>query len=96
MSIVEQVKPQSPTPCAGSVLTPQHTDGSTGLVGIRRLGKRGEGGEGGRQSKPSALSRTLSRALNMTVTTVIAGQVKPIRTTVEQPYVLDLVSMRTG
>ena len=29
-----------------------------------------------RQSKPSTLSRTLSRALNMTVTTVIAGQVK--------------------
>jgi len=33
-------------------------------------------------SKPSALSRTLSRALNMTVTTVIAGQVEPVRTTV--------------
>ena len=28
---------------------------------------------------------TLSRALNMTVPTVIAGQVQPIRTTVEQP-----------
>ena len=41
--------------------------------------------------QPSALSRTLSRALNITVTTVIAGQVKPIRTTVrttveQQPY----------
>jgi len=33
----------------------------------------------------SALSRTLSRALNITVPAVIAGQVKPIRTTVEQP-----------
>ena len=33
----------------------------------------------------SALSRTLTRALNITVATVIAGQVKPIRTTVEQP-----------
>jgi len=33
----------------------------------------------------STLSRTLSRALNMTVPTVIAGQVKPKRTTVEQP-----------
>ena len=33
----------------------------------------------------SALSRTLSRALNITVATVIAGQVKPMRTTVEQP-----------
>ena len=35
--------------------------------------------------KPSALSGTLSRALNMTVATVVAGQVKPIRITVEQP-----------
>ena len=33
--------------------------------------------------KPSALSGTLSRALNMTVATVVAGQVKPIRITVE-------------
>ena len=35
--------------------------------------------------RPSALSRTLTRALNITATTVIAGQVKPIRTTGEQP-----------
>ena len=34
----------------------------------------------------SALSRTLTRALNITVPTGIAGQVIPIRTTVEQPY----------
>ena len=40
---------------------------------------------GDRTKQPSALSRTLSRALNMTVTTVIAGQVNHIRTTVEQP-----------
>jgi len=40
---------------------------------------------GGRAKQPSALSRALSRALNITVATVIAGQVKPIRTTVEQP-----------
>ena len=33
-----------------------------------------------RQSKPSNLSQTLSRALNITVTTVIAGQGNPIRT----------------
>ena len=33
-----------------------------------------------RQSNPSTLSRTLSRALHMTVTTVIAGQVKHIST----------------
>ena len=33
-------------------------------------------------SKPNALPRTLSRALKMTVATVIAGQVHPIRTTV--------------
>ena len=37
------------------------------------------------RGEPSALSRTLSRALNITVTTVIAGQVQPIRTTMEQP-----------
>ena len=37
---------------------------------------------GDRAKQPSALSRTLTRALNITVTTVIAGQVKPIRTTV--------------
>ena len=38
-------------------------------------------------SQPSALPRTLSRARKMTLPTVIAGQVKPIRTTVEeQPY----------
>ena len=42
------------------------------------------GGDLGDQ-EPSALSRTLSRALNMTVPTVIARQVEPIRTTVEQP-----------
>ena len=36
-------------------------------------------------SQPSALPRTLSKAHKMTVTTVIAGQVKHIRTTVEQP-----------
>ena len=36
-------------------------------------------------NKPRALSRTLSRALNITATTVIAGQVIPIRTTIEQP-----------
>ena len=40
---------------------------------------------GDRAKQPSGLSRTLTRALNITVTTVIAGQVKPIRTTVEQP-----------
>ena len=40
---------------------------------------------GDRAKQPSALSRTLSRTLNITVPTVIAGQVKPIRTTVEQP-----------
>ena len=33
-------------------------------------------------SKPRALLRTLSSAFNMTVLTVIAGQVKRIRTTV--------------
>ena len=38
------------------------------------------------ENKVSALPRTLSRARNGTVTTVIARQVKPIRTTVEQPY----------
>ena len=37
---------------------------------------------GDRAKQPSALSRTLPRAFNMTVPTVIAGQ---IRTTVEQP-----------
>ena len=37
-------------------------------------------------SKPSTLPRTLSRARKMTVATVIAGQVNPIRTTVEQPH----------
>ena len=40
---------------------------------------------GDRAKQPSALSRTLTRALNVTVTTVIAGQVKPMnnrRTTV--------------
>ena len=36
-------------------------------------------------SQPSTLPRTLSRAHKMTVATVIAGQVMPIRTTVEQP-----------
>ena len=48
---------------------------------------RPAGGDSGDQepSKPSALSRTLSIALTMTVPTVIAGQVMPIRTTVEQP-----------
>ena len=39
----------------------------------------------GPTSKPSALSGTLSRALNVTVTTVIAGQLMPMRTTVKQP-----------
>ena len=42
-----------------------------------------------RQSKPSTLPRTLSRALNITVATVIAGQVKPIKKKKrkkEQPY----------
>ena len=39
---------------------------------------------GDRAKQPSALSRTLTRALNITFTTVIAGQVKHIRTTVEQ------------
>ena len=34
-------------------------------------------------SKPSTLPRTLSRARKMTVATVIAGQVKHIRTTVD-------------
>ena len=34
-------------------------------------------------------NRTLSRALNTTVATVIAGQVKPMRTTVEQPLVIE-------
>ena len=42
-------------------------------------------------SQPSALPRTLSRAHKMTVATVIAGQVKPLRTTVEQPYPADRV-----
>ena len=45
-----------------------------------KLRKRERKREG---KQPSALSRTLTRALNITVTTVIAGQVKPIRTTVE-------------
>ena len=40
---------------------------------------------GDRAKQPSALSRTLSRALDATVPTVVAGQVKPTRTTVEQP-----------
>ena len=40
-----------------------------------------------RHLQPSALSRTLTRALNITVPTVIAGQVIPIRTTVEQPSI---------
>ena len=35
------------------------------------------------------LSRTLSRALNMTVATVIAEQAQPIRTTVEQPFLFE-------
>ena len=48
-----------------------------------------------RQSKPSTLSRTLSRALNITVATVIAGQVQPIRTTVEQPYTVRGFLLRT-
>ena len=38
------------------------------------------------EKKPGALSRTLSRALNMPVATVIAGQVKHTRTTVESIY----------
>ena len=38
---------------------------------------------GDRAKQPSALSRTLTKALNMTVPSVIAGWVKPIRTTVE-------------
>ena len=46
---------------------------------------RGCGRSSDRVKQPSAVSRTLSRALNMTVTTVIAGQVKHIKTTVEQP-----------
>jgi len=45
---------------------------------------------GDRAKQPSALSRTLTRALNTTVPTVIAGQVKPITTTVEQPYMFHL------
>ena len=43
----------------------------------------------------SALSRTLSRARNITVATVIAGKVKPIRTTVEQPWQLASVRLHT-
>ena len=72
--------------------------GSATEGGYRGVARKGGGGGGRRvtwragiwvierQSKPSTLSRTLSRALNITVTTVIAGQVKHIRTTVEQPY----------
>ena len=39
---------------------------------------------GDRAKQPSALSRTPTRALDVTVLTVVAGQVKPMRTTVEQ------------
>ena len=60
-------------PCAGNFgIISDHFSCIWGIWGIER------------QSKPSTLSRTLSRALNITVPTVIAGQVKPIRTTVEQ------------
>jgi len=53
---------------------------------VEDITQRLAGGDlGDRAKQPSALSRTLSRALNITVTTVTAGQVKPIRTTVEQP-----------
>ena len=45
------------------------------------------GGDLGDQepSKPSTLTRTLLRALNVTIPTVIAEQVVPIRTTLKQP-----------
>ena len=42
------------------------------------------GGRGGGKPSP-APSPSPSPSTNLTVTTVIAGQVKPIRTTVEQP-----------
>jgi len=49
----------------------------------KREEKRNLGDPAG-PSQPSALPRTLSRARKMTVPTVIAGQVKHIRTNVEQ------------
>ena len=45
-------------------------------------------------SQPSTLPRTLSRARKMTVATVIAGQVRHIRTTAEQPHLVFLLSGR--
>ena len=66
-------------------LTCQHPAGWGTRWQVEDTTLRLAGGDlGDRANQPSALPRTLSRALNVTVATVVAGQVRHMRTTAEQ------------